>query len=70
MEIVPQRDAATLLSLINTHVASGTFIRSDELAAYNQVERLSMYPHMTTPSILLSPPLVSIHRMSTVIGIE
>jgi len=41
MEIVPQRDAATLLPLINTHVAPGTIIHSDEWAAYNRVQRLS-----------------------------
>ena len=37
MEIVPQRDAATLLPLINNHVAPGTIIHSDEWAAYNRV---------------------------------
>ena len=41
MEIVPQRDATTLLPLINTHVAPGTIIHSDEWAAYNRVQRLS-----------------------------
>ena len=41
MEIVPQRDAATLLPLINTHVVPGTIIHSDEWAAYNRVQRLS-----------------------------
>ena len=41
LEIVPQRDAATLLSLINNHVAPGTIIHSDEWAAYNRVQRLS-----------------------------
>ena len=41
MEIVPQRDATTLLPLINTHVAPGTLIHSDEWAAYNRVQRLS-----------------------------
>ena len=41
MEIVPQRDAATLLPLINAHVAPGTIIHSDEWAAYNRVQRLS-----------------------------
>ena len=41
MEIVPQRDVATLLSFINAHVALGTIIPSDEWAAYNRVQKLS-----------------------------
>ena len=35
------RDAATLLPVINNHVAPGTIIHSDEWAAYNCVGRLS-----------------------------
>ena len=41
IEIVPQRDAATLLPLINAHVAPSTIIHSDEWAAYNRVQRFS-----------------------------
>ena len=40
MEVVPHRDANTLLPLITAHVAPGTIIHSDEWAAYNQVQRL------------------------------
>ena len=40
MEVVPYRDANTLLPLITAHVASSTIIHSDEWAAYNQVQRL------------------------------
>ena len=41
MEIVHQRDAATLLPIINDHVAPGTSVWSDQWAAYNQVSSLS-----------------------------
>lgn len=40
MEIVPRRDAATLLPIINNHVAPGTIVHSDEWRAYNQVATL------------------------------
>ena len=41
MQIVNTRDTATLLPIINHHVAPGTIIHSDEWAAYNRVGRLS-----------------------------
>ena len=40
MEIVQQRDAATLLPIINSHVAPGTTVWSDQWAAYNRVASL------------------------------
>ena len=40
MEIVAKRDAATLLPIINSHVASGTTVWSDQWAAYNRVSTL------------------------------
>ena len=40
MEVVQQRDAATLPPIINAHVAPGTIVHTDEWAAYNRVGTL------------------------------
>ena len=40
MEIVAQRDAATLLPIIQQHVANGSTVWSDEWAAYNKIASL------------------------------
>ena len=40
MQRVPQRDAATLLPIIQQHVANGSTVWSDEWAAYNRVAGL------------------------------
>ena len=40
MEIVQQINAATLLPIINTHVAPGTEVWSDEWSAYHNISCL------------------------------
>ena len=40
VQIVPKRDATTLLPIIQQHVAPGTVVWSDEWAAYNHVASL------------------------------
>lgn len=40
MRIVPSRDAATLLPIIQQHCRNGTIVHSDEWAAYNRVQTL------------------------------
>lgn len=40
MQIVAQRDAATLLPIIQQHVANGSTVGSDEWAAYNRIASL------------------------------
>ena len=40
MELVPRRDAATLLPIIQQHVLPATTIWSDQWAAYNNVRSL------------------------------
>ena len=41
MQIVPQRDAATLLPIVQSHVAPGMIIWSDQWAAYKNLSSLS-----------------------------
>ena len=48
MEVVHQRNAATLLPIIQAHTATGNIIHSDEWAAYRQVGGLpSVATHNT-----------------------
>ena len=40
MEMVPRRDAATLLPIVAQHVLPGTIVHSDEWRAYNRINTL------------------------------
>ena len=47
MQIVPRRDAQTLLPIITRHIAAGSTIWSDEWAAYSGLAGLNGYAHST-----------------------
>lgn len=63
MEIVAQRDAATLLPIINAHVAPGTEVWSDEWSAYRRVGTLpNVSRHMTVNhSVNFVDPVTGVH---------
>ena len=48
MQIVPDRTAATLLPILQQHVAQGSVVHSDQWASYNQVGNLpNVFAHGT-----------------------
>ena len=49
MQIVPQRNAATLLPIIQEHVAPGTIVHSDEWKAYSKISQL---PHVSSHEVV------------------
>ena len=52
MEIVPHRDAATLLPIIQAHVATGSIVHSDEWRAYHRIQsQLGLQHHTVNHSI-------------------
>ena len=63
MEIVQRRDAATLLPIINNHVAPGTIIHSDEWSAYRRVGYLpNVSSHSTVNhSLTFVAPVTGTH---------
>ena len=66
MEVVPQRDAATLLPIIQAHVANGTIVHSDQWAAYRQVASLpSVSTHSTVNhSVTFVDPVSGTHTQN------
>lgn len=66
MEIVAQRDAATLLPIIQAHVAPGTIIHSDQWAAYNRVANLpNVGGHSTVNhSVTFIDPVTGTHTQN------
>ena len=52
MEIVPRRDAATLLPIIQAHVSSGSIVHSDEWRSYCRIQsQLGLQHHTVNHSI-------------------
>ena len=66
MEVVPRRDAATLLPIIQQHVHPGTVVHSDEWAAYRQVQQLPPVTHHATVnhSLTFIDPITGTHTQN------
>ena len=66
VQIVNQRNAATLLPIIQAHIAPGTVVHSDEWAAYNHVATLpDVASHSTVNlSITFINPVTGTHTQN------
>ena len=66
MEVVHQRNAATLLPIINAHVAPGTVIHTDEWASYNRIGTLpNVSTHFTVnQSVTFVDPVTGTHTQN------
>ena len=66
MEIVAQRNAATLLPIIQQHVANGSTVWSDEWSAYNRVASLpNVNSHgVVNHSIEFVNPVTGVHTQN------
>ena len=63
MEIVTNRDAATLFPFIQAHIRPGTILWSDKWAAYNRVTRVpGVVGHQTVNhSLHFTDPATGVH---------
>ena len=63
MELVPSRDARTLLPIIQQHVRPGTIIWSDEWRAYRQVQSIPAVAQYQTVnhSVTFVDPTTGVH---------
>ena len=62
MELVPRRDAATLLPIIRQHVHPGSTIHSDEWRAYSSLQYDPHYHHYTVNhSLNFVNPVTGVH---------
>jgi len=66
MQIVAQRDAGTLLPIIEQHVHPGTIVHSDEWASYRRVQQLpSVSQHSTVNhSVTFVDPTTGTHTQN------
>ena len=63
MEVVPHRDANTLLPLITAHVAPGTIIHSDKWTAYNRLPNVSSH-EVVNHSVNFVEPTTGVHTQN------
>ena len=60
VQIVNQQNAATLLPIIQAHIARGTVVHSDEWAAYNRVATVpNVAAHSTVNHLITFVDLVT-----------
>ena len=66
MKIVADRSAATLLPIMQQHLRSGTTVHSDQWAAYNRVQRLSVVASHSTVnhSLHFVDPTTGVHTQN------
>ena len=66
MKIVPDRSAATLLPIMQQHLRSGTTVHSDQWAAYNSVQQMSVVATHSTVnhSLFFVDPTTGVHTQN------